>query len=279
MKYFYYPVNLVRWNIFNKTDGIGDIVDFYATDATSMGDFIIFYVGRNSYERQPGIYAYGIVVDIGIENGTNKKYCYIKLTTIQYNKPLIDFKICKQLIAPYNSNHIIQGEKLDKLQKYIKSSSEIGSLNSDDIKKYISTKVINPNLTNYNKQPVTKKDLKEDSKGKKYYPRSIQVSINALGLAKYKCEMNKEHQTFIRKKDNTNYTETHHLIPLSKYEDFEYSLDIEENIVSLCSNCHNILHYGRDFETILKKLYEERKVLLKLAGLEITYEKLLAYYK
>ncbi|WP_252225755.1 HNH endonuclease [Clostridium sp. ZBS2] len=279
MNYFYYPVKLKRWNIFDKTDGLGDIVDFYATGATNIGDFIIFYVGKNIYERQPGIYAYGIVIDVGIEIETNKKYCYIKLTTIQYDYPLIDFERCKQLIIPYNSNHIIKDEKLVELQKYIKNSPEIEIVSENDIKKYINTKESHSNSISYNKKPVAKKAVQEDSKGKKYYPRSIQVSINALCLAKHMCEINKKHETFIRKKDDTNYTETHHLIPLSKYEDFEFSLDVEENIVSLCSNCHNLLHYGKDFESVLKKLYEERKELLKSVGLEITYEKLLSYYR
>ena len=54
-----------------------------------------------------------------------------------------------------------------------------------------------------------------------------------------------------------------------------------ENIVSLCSNCHNLLHYGRftDKEPILEKLYKDRKEALKKVGLEITLEQLKEYYK
>ena len=54
-----------------------------------------------------------------------------------------------------------------------------------------------------------------------------------------------------------------------------------ENIVSLCSHCHNLLHYGRleDKKPILEKLYNERKEALSSVGLEITFEKLLEYYE
>ena len=52
----------------------------------------------------------------------------------------------------------------------------------------------------------------------------------------------------------------------------------EQNVVSLCSNCHNILHYGADFEKILKPLFEKRKDLLKAIGVEISYEELKKYY-
>lgn len=42
-------------------------------------------------------------------------------------------------------------------------------------------------------------------------------------------------------------------------EQFNVSLDVEENIVSLCSNSHNQIHYGADADKLIEKLYEERK--------------------
>lgn len=54
-----------------------------------------------------------------------------------------------------------------------------------------------------------------------------------------------------------------------------------ENIVSLCSHCHNLLHYGKlkDKLPILKKLYNERKDALVKVGLNISLEELTEYYK
>lgn len=49
------------------------------------------------------------------------------------------------------------------------------------------------------------------------------------------------------------------LVPLAYSDKFNVSLDVEENLVSLCSNCHNNLHYGKDFESLLKKLYKDSK--------------------
>ena len=84
-----------------------------------------------------------------------------------------------------------------------------------------------------------------------------------------------------RKDGKYEYTEPHHLIPLSKYKDFKYSLDITANIISLCSHCHNLLHYGRleDKMIILEKLYNERKDSLSKKGISISFEQLLNYYK
>jgi 5-methylcytosine-specific restriction protein A len=107
------------------------------------------------------------------------------------------------------------------------------------------------------------------------YPRSRKVSINALGHANYKCEFDNSHSTFTRRNSNLNYTEPHHLVPITYYNNFEVSLDVEENIVSLCCNCHKQVHLGQGFEVILEKLYNERKDLLKMVGIDISLDKLI----
>lgn len=111
------------------------------------------------------------------------------------------------------------------------------------------------------------------------YPRNQEISENALKLANYTCEYNKDHRTFIRKKNYLQYMEPHHLIPLEFQDYFEYSLDVEENIISLCSNCHNEIHYGLNNKKIIKELYNRRKNALKECGIEITLEKLYELYE
>ncbi len=112
------------------------------------------------------------------------------------------------------------------------------------------------------------------------YPRSKAVAQRALAKAEYLCECDASHSTFKRKNCSKNYTEPHHLIPLCAAKDFpDIDLDREQNVVSLCSNCHNWLHYGDETDVILKPLYEARKELLRAIGAEITYEQLKSYYK
>ena len=127
----------------------------------------------------------------------------------------------------------------------------------------------------YARVPRAKKSLEDRTGCRKTYPRDVEVSLNALRLAEYKCECDRTHETFIRKKDGTPYTEPHHLIPLSCHASFDVSLDVEENIVSLCSHCHNKLHYGRDIEETLQTLYDARKGLLANAGIDISFSELL----
>lgn len=129
----------------------------------------------------------------------------------------------------------------------------------------------------YNHNPKTKEDPITKN-GVKVYHRDKKVSMNALGHANYKCEIDSAHITFIRRKSKKNYTEPHHLIPMKYSDRFEVSLDVEENIVSLCSNCHNQIHYGEGAKELVLKLFNERKEHLEKVGLFITEEELLHMY-
>lgn len=112
-----------------------------------------------------------------------------------------------------------------------------------------------------------------------YNRRDPQVIINALAIANYLCEIEKTHFTFVRKNCDLPYTEGHHLIPLKFQERFNVNLDIEANVVSLCSSCHNLLHYGRDYEDLLRILYEMRKDRLLKCGIDISFDELKSFYE
>ena len=94
----------------------------------------------------------------------------------------------------------------------------------------------------------------------------------------YQCEIDNRYPTFTRKTDGLPYTGPHHIIPMAYQGRFDVSIDIPENIVSLCSNCHNEIHYGADARKLLTALYEQRKDQLMTAGINITLDELLACY-
>ena len=110
------------------------------------------------------------------------------------------------------------------------------------------------------------------------YPRSRSVARTALAMANHLCEIDEDHPTFISKRYGLPYTEPHHLVPVAFADNFEVSLDVPENVVSLCSHCHNKIHYGRDIENILRWLYENRKAQLESVGIKISFEDLLLMY-
>jgi 5-methylcytosine-specific restriction protein A len=65
-------------------------------------------------------------------------------------------------------------------------------------------------------------------------------------------------------------------------DEFEYSIDVPENIVALCPNCHRQTHLSENKERfkIVNKLFKIIKQRnLSDRNIEITLEKLLEYYQ
>lgn len=110
------------------------------------------------------------------------------------------------------------------------------------------------------------------------YPRNKEFAISALKRAGYRCENNPDHFVFLRRYQPVPYTEPHHLVPMSYQLQFQVSLDNIANIVSLCSSCHNQVHYGKDADVIIRALYRSRKEDLQAAGIIISEDELLELY-
>jgi hypothetical protein len=117
-----------------------------------------------------------------------------------------------------------------------------------------------------------------DVRGK--WPRNPAMSSSAIAKANHACEIDGNHVTFTSQRTNKNYTEAHHLIPMEFQGLFTFSLDVPENIVSLCSNCHDKFHYAIKEEKIrlIEKLYYKRVDGLKVRKIERSVEQLKKYY-
>lgn len=107
------------------------------------------------------------------------------------------------------------------------------------------------------------------------------TSKRALAVASYLCEIDKEHEYFKSKASQENYVEAHHLIPIQATDDFDLSIDVEANIVSLCPNCHRKLHLAEfsEVKPLLEKLYSKRKNDLEACEIGLTFEHLISYYR
>lgn len=127
-------------------------------------------------------------------------------------------------------------------------------------------------------QPQPKKEP-VDVCGKSTYPRSTKIAKNALNKAGHLCEMGDDHELFKRRNSNLNYTEPHHIIPMAQQANFDHSLDVEENIISLCCHCHKKIHLGDDYEAMLEKIYTLRKEYLDSVAINVTLNSLIGFYK
>ena len=116
----------------------------------------------------------------------------------------------------------------------------------------------------------------------KHYRRDPNVSKNALLLAGYRCEIDSEHASFLCRSKQHLYMEPHHLIPMAMTDRFDVSLDREQNIFCLCSNCHNRIHYGtrEDVREMIRKLFGVRsEKICAILDCEITEEELFSMYR
>ena len=104
------------------------------------------------------------------------------------------------------------------------------------------------------------------------------VVEQVLKADKRKCELDPAHRTFVTRRNNELYLEGHHLIPLSRQNEFGKSLDVYANIIGLCPNCHRQLHFGRqdDIRDILKPIYDLRAERLHRSGIDISKDEFLA---
>lgn len=113
------------------------------------------------------------------------------------------------------------------------------------------------------------------------YPRDPSVAKRALGRANHLCEVNPTHVSFLRRNGHVLYMEPHHLIPISFTDYFGVNLDREQNIFSLCSNCHNQIHYGKkeDVRELAAKLFFSRaQEICSILGREISIEDIYRIY-
>ncbi|MCU4768296.1 HNH endonuclease [Bacillus toyonensis] len=117
--------------------------------------------------------------------------------------------------------------------------------------------------------------------GRSSYKRDPKTSKKAIVLANYQCEIDSVHEDFISKVTKKNYVEAHHLIPMGYQDDFEKSIDVEANIVSLCASCHKKLHHAeyKVIESLIENLYDDRIGRLNDCQIKLTKNNLLSYYK
>lgn len=110
--------------------------------------------------------------------------------------------------------------------------------------------------------------------------RNPNISFTALDNAFFKCEFNPLHESFISDNIGKPYMEGHHLIPMQEQENISVSLDVPENIICLCSTCHNAFHHATPvlkFE-LINVFFKSRKEALVKRGINTSIEELLKSY-
>lgn len=215
------------------------------------------------------------------DNNEISNYTFIKLLYIWSGQE--NYYINEHKVGLDDSSKVVDVD--DNTIEPIDDDDQVAKDNKiydDEYEESLKRKTLKDNESDYVYKNVSPKvkELEERGDGiaTPRYKRDAKVAENALAHAHYRCECNPNHKTFIRKNSDKPYTESHHLIPMQYSNQFDYSLDTEVNIVSLCSNCHNLIHYGKDADKLIKLLYKSRSKYLEMAGIGISEENLLRLY-
>jgi 5-methylcytosine-specific restriction protein A len=171
--------------------------------------------------------------------------------------------------------------------RLLSAYSELKGIVGDNIlniKSLISEESYQNTIQNSNNKkipdgPIGKKQGNLNKSSTSWY-RDPSISKIALEKSGFSCEIDKEHETFISKSSGTRFFEAHHLIPMEYQKDFKYSLDVPENIVSLCPNCHRRVHLSlpEDRVSLVSKLIESRIELLRDRGVGIDMDFIIDIY-
>jgi 5-methylcytosine-specific restriction enzyme A len=184
-----------------------------------------------------------------------------------------------------NKGHRMYSTALKYFKKYIEYSYDT-VLQAELLKeehefeKYLSENPAEVGRANIEDKPKDKPNYRSVN-NKKVWSRNPKYASEAVADADYLCEFDNQHKHFISKFNQKNYVEAHHLIPMQFQEQFDCSLDIHANIVSICLVCHKKIHFGLfdEKKEILEKLFKSRRERLKAGGINICIDELYSNYQ
>jgi 5-methylcytosine-specific restriction protein A len=266
----------------------------YLFNSDMSGVYLSLNQGWTQYEREYG------TKEGRIEIKKNANYSKTLLKSDQgFSYTPIDIKATKSLgkgyelgnicSAYYDAKKIPQEEDLiNDLRNLIGVYRELkGFVGSDilDIKGQLNEDVFQEEIQKGKRKDlqagaIQKKEKKQSSPSVSW-SRDANMAFTALDNANFQCENDTKHETFISARTGNQFVEAHHLIPMEYQGDFLISIDVPENIISLCPNCHRAFHNSvvSNQEILISKFFESRSPLLKERDISITKKKIFEYYK
>ncbi len=123
-----------------------------------------------------------------------------------------------------------------------------------------------------------------DTTGRKRFKTQRKIRDSVLEKAHYMCDCDDAKHFYFESVDLHNYVEGHHVVPMNRQEEYYFddniNLDIPNNIVALCPNCHCQIHLGSRQARlkILSELFVRNKAKLLTLNPNLTLSILASYY-
>ena len=123
-----------------------------------------------------------------------------------------------------------------------------------------------------------------DSTGRKRFKTNKKIRDSVLAKANYLCDCNDSKHFYFESVELDNYVEGHHIVPMNRQQEYYFdssiNLDIPNNIIPLCPNCHSQIHLGSRQARlkIISELYVRNKAKLLSINPNLTLSILASYY-
>lgn len=128
MNYYFEPINLKQWNMFNNVKHIEHIEPFLAVKSMAIGDLVFLYVGQQDKTKESGVYAYGEIIkgpyvlkDCPQDYCNNKNTVDVRIKYISYYEPLLDHGQSKSIFTQFRTVHKLNDESVELLLQLIKN--------------------------------------------------------------------------------------------------------------------------------------------------------------
>ena len=222
---------------------------------------------------------YGLCELSQLKGEFNKSFCFRFLTAIFAGGNDYKYDI---------SNIINKLKKLDNqfenLSKFVNFANS-STLNQIHIVSPIDDYIIESDdeledITNIHRKP----ERGVDATGRKKYKTIKKVRDIVLKKANYTCNCHDKLHFYFESVDLHNYVEGHHIVPMNRQEEYYFdkniNLDIPNNVVPLCPNCHCQIHFGSRQARIkiISELFVRNKEKLQSFDPKLTLSVLASYY-
>jgi len=116
--------------------------------------------------------------------------------------------------------------------------------------------------------------------GQTQWARDPNITYTALDNASFTCEFDVLHTTLTSATHRMPIMQGHHLVPMDTQNIFPASLDVPENIICLCPNCHAAIHQAIMEEKIkiIESFFQSRQEALEHRQIIVSLAELLSFY-
>lgn len=265
---FFAIKNLSTDTCFNSLTEYLEMSDFLQKKASANSQFRLMWIENNTL--------YGDCEKEQLKGEFQKSFCFRFLTSIFSGNNAYKYDISKILTKLNKLDN--QFENLNKFVKYANSTPI--NIITQNTEKIIESDDDIQDIYDIHRVP----DRGIASTGRRRFKTQRKIRDSVLEKSNYLCNCDNNKHYYFEAINLHNYVEGHHIVPMNRQEEYYFNsninLDVPNNIVTLCPNCHCQIHLGSRQARlkIISELYVRNKTNLLALNPDLTLAILASYY-